>query len=301
MRQQMSSSNGNNQYRGRYENGEKQRRKIKNEPKKVNKRFAAFLLSAGIGIGTIAGVGGTCLISNMAKNANHAESTREAIEIANTTSKYMENIRNNATMQDIITAENMSRLDNLSKAVTTYKQLQYKQGRSLQEEQNYIDACKTICESKDLVIDNYTNVIRAKVAKAYGIKEPEEIASIEIKDYLDIGEKQEITHNLMIKLPNGTTINNNGNFLNTTNTMDKKLAEAVIEATSLLNARFSFENQKLEDLPIDRIIQTFEDGMKFESDYNLIAKADGSLGTVKIAQTKNQTENKIPETEQEER
>ena len=61
------------------------------------------------------------------------------------------------------------------------------------------------------------------------------------------------------------------------------------------------ENQKLEDLPIDRIIQTFEDGMKFESDYNLIAKADGSLGTVKIAQTKNQTENKIPETEQEER
>lgn len=301
MEQQRSNSNVNNQYRGRYENGEKQRRKIKNEPKKVNKHFVALLLSAGIGIGTIAGVGGTCLISNMAKNANHAESTREAIAMANTSSKYMENIRNNATMQDIITAENMSQVDKFSKAVTTYKQLQYKQGRSLQEEQNYIDACRTICESKDLIIDNYTNVIRAKVAKAYGIKDPEEIASIEIKDYLDIGEKQEITHNLMIKLPDGTTIDNNGKFLNNANTMDKKLAEAVIEATSLLNARFSFEDQKLEDLPIDRIIRTFEDAKKFERGYKLIVKANGSIETVKIEQTKEQTKDQIQETEQEER
>ena len=299
MEQQRSNSNVNNQYRGRYENGEKQRRKIKNEPKRVNKRFAAYLLAGVIGLGT--GAVSAQLISNMAENANHAESTREAIVIANTTSKYMKNIRNNVIMKDIITAENMSQLDKLSKAVTTYKQLQYKQGRSLQEEQNYIDACRTICESKDFVIDNYTNVIRAKVATAYGITELDEIANIEIKDYLDIGENQEITHNLMIKLPNGTTINNNGNFFNTTNTMDKKLAEAVIEATSLLNARFSFENQKLEDLPIDRIIKTFEDGIKFESGYDLIAKADGSLGTVKIAQTKDQTKNQIPETEQEER
>lgn len=290
MKQRISSSKIDGKSKGRYLGKREQKRSA---AKKAKVRLAAVLLSAGIGIGALS----SNIIDYMADKANHSESTREAIEMVNSTQKYLDSIKENSIMQDVITAENISKIENFSSAVSTYKQLQYKKEKSLQEEQAYIDACRTICESKDLIIDTYTNIIKGKVAKAYGITAPEEVESIEIRDYVDIGEDQNITHNVMIKLPNGTTINNDGNFFTGTNTMDKKLENAVIEARALLNERYSFENESLEALPMDRIISTFEEAKEFEAGYKLTVKANQNLETVKVEQTK---EVQTAETEQEE-
>ncbi|MGN1326736.1 MAG: hypothetical protein ACI4VQ_01450 [Clostridia bacterium] len=289
MNRKVSNSKIGEQSKGKYLGKKEQTR---NAAKKAKTRFAAFLLTAGIGLGAVS----TNIIGYMADKANHSQSTKEAITMAKSTRDYLDTLKGNPIMQDVITAENISKIEKFSSAVSTYKQLQYKQDKSLQEEQAYIDACRTICESKELVIDTYTNIIKGKVAKAYGITDPEEIENIEVRDYVDIGEKQDITHNLMVKLPNGTTINSNGNLFSSTNTMDKKLADAIIEARALLNERYSFENESLENLPMDRIISTFEEAKQFETGYKLSVKANGNLETVKIEQTKNQ----VTETEQEE-
>lgn len=289
MKQRISSSEINEKSKGKYLGRKEQTRSAVN---KARVRFAAVVLSAGIGIGAVS----SNIIGYMANQANHYKSTKEAIEMTNSTKNYISSIEGNSIMQDAITAENISKIKNFSSAVSTYKQLQYKQDKSLQEEQAYIDACRTICEEKDLVVDMYTNIIKGKVAKAYGIKDPEEVESIEIRDYVDIGEEQNITHSLMIKLPNGTVINSDGNFFTSTNTMDKTLADAIIEARALLNVRYSFENKSLEDLPMVRIINIFENAKEFEEGYKLSVKANGNLATVKVKPEKTQ----VAETEQEE-
>lgn len=289
MKQQISNSKIDERSKGRYLGKREQKRTA---AKNAKVRFAAVLLSAGIGLGAVS----SNIINYMAEKANHSQSTREAIEIVNSTKKYLETVQQNSIMQDVITAENISKIEKFSSAVSTYKQLQYKQEKSLKEEQEYIEACRTICEFKDLVIDTYTNTIKGKVAKAYGITNPEEVQKIEIEDYVDIGEKQDITHSIMIKLPNGTVINNRGNFLTSTNVMDSKLADAVIEARALLNERYSFENESLSDLPMDRIILTFEEAKDFEENYKLSVKENGNLETVKLEPVQTQA----AEVEQEE-
>ena len=289
MKQQISNSKIDERSKGRYLGKREQKRTA---AKNAKVRFAAVLLSAGIGIGAVS----SNIISYMAEKANHSQSTREAIEIVNSTKKYLETVQQNSIMQDVITAENISKIEKFSSAVSTYKQLQYKQEKSLKEEQEYIEACRTICEFKDLVIDTYTNTIKGKVAKAYGITNPEEVQKIEIEDYVDIGEDQNITHSIMIKLPNETVINNSGNFFTGTNVMDKKLADAVIEARALLNERYSFENESLSDLPMNRIIITFENAKDFEANYKLAVKANGNLETVKLEPVQTQA----AEVEQEE-
>ena len=68
--------------------------------------------------------------------------------------------------------------------------------------------------------------------------------------------------------------------------MDSTLAENIIKARALLDERGFSENAQIKDLPVDDIIQTFEEAKKFEKNYKISLDKDGNLRTVKLEQTK---------------
>lgn len=259
--------------------GKKSQREI--AVKKSLKRLAAVSLAVGIGIGA-----SPSIIGNIANHVNNSRSTKEAIEMAASNEEFLNSINQDKIKQAVINAEKTIQLENFMQAVSTYKELNYKKDRTMQEEQQFIDSCRTICESKSLVIDTYTDIIKSKVAEAYGITDAEAISNISVKDYIH-ASTTELSHNVEIKLPDGTAIENKEILVKKDNSiMDTELENAVIEARALLDVDNSFDSQTLENLPIDEIIRTFEDGKEFDKNYKLSVKENGDLETIKIEQNK---------------
>lgn len=252
-----------------------EREQRKRAAQKAKLRFEAILLAAGIGIGAAA----SPIIGHMANNANQSKNTQEAIEIALSTQKYLDSIKQDPVMSAVVTAETRVAVENLTTAISTYKQLKYRKDRTLQEEQDYIDACKVICESKYLVINTYTDIIRGKVAEAYGITDPEEIKDIVVRDVTTgVNPPEQYTS---ITLPDGTRIVED-NFLNPNSDMDSKLASAVRAARALLEEQYSFTSEGIKELPVEKIIKTFEEAKDFEENYRLSVKKNGDVETIKI-------------------
>ena len=263
----------NNQY-----TGSKSRRKT--AVKKAKMRFASLGMAAIVGLGAIG------IMANQANNAMREKNTQKAITearaINNSITEYVNS--NNIAMQAVVSVEETVQLQNLAGAITTYKELEYKKDKTLNEQQQYIDACKTICSSKQLVADSYKDIIRAKVAEAYEITNLQYINSIDVHNNKDT--RNEMTNNPVIELSDGRAINDKGKFMNSNNTMDKTLANAIIEAEELENIKFSFNEDALEELPINEIIETLEKAMNFKASYKLVADKDGNLQSIEIQNEK---------------
>lgn len=266
----------------RYRATREQRKKA---AQKAKLRFGALALAAGIGIGAVT----PSIIGHMANNANKSHNTQEAIEIALSTQQYIDSIKKDPVMNAVVTEETRVAIENLTTAISTYKQLKHRQYRTLQEEQDYISACKIICESKGLVIDTYTNVIRGKVAEAYNIKDPEEIKDIVVKDFTTGTTPVRFTS---IKLPDGTRIVED-NLFSPNSDMDGKLASAVQAARALLDEDYSFTSESIKELPIEKIIKTFEEAKDFEANYRLSVKKNGDVETIKIVKEQEKEEDEL--------
>ena len=167
-----------------------------------------------------------------------------------------------------------------------YKVLKYRQNKTFDEEQRYIETCKIISESKDIVINAYTDTIKAKVAEAYGITEKEEIDKIEISDFIELATVDGANpHNPQIVMPDGTRIVKDQLF-NQDQSMDKTLEKNIIKARALIDEQDFSEYDKIKDLPVDNIIDTFEEAKKFEKNYKLTLDKNGNIKTERIKQAK---------------
>ena len=195
--------------KGKSYNGSRKKRK---ESQNKAKRVVAGILAAGIV------AGGITLISKMASDANSVTDPKDAIVMVDEHRQLLEEY---PLMQQEQYNDELERVDKLNDAITVYAELRDKDDRTLDEESKYIEASRTICESKDLVIDIYTDTIKSKVAEAYGITNPENIKQIEVKDNITFDEGPE--HNPIIELNNGTIISKTGK-----NKMDKNIAKAII-------------------------------------------------------------------------
>lgn len=281
MRKIKGSITGKNSYAGKYQSDIKkgqyqQMKKMRDDradriARRVKAGIAAGVLAAGIGIGAA----GKSAFENLADNFNYEKDMQEAIEIARDTDRYL----NNQMLQDVINQEYVQQIEELSSAITDYKELRYKNDRSFKEEKQYIEACGVISEAREFVMNLYINEIREKVAEAYKITDEAEIANIEINDYIT-DNNQKAEHNPQIVLPNGTLIEESGLF-SKNNGMDENLANNIKYAMSLRGAgRFS-ENKRIDDLPLDDIINTFEKAMEFGTSYTLKVNKKGNIETIK--------------------
>lgn len=246
--------------KGKSYNGSRKKRK---ESQNKAKRVVAGILAAGIV------AGGITLISKMASDANSVTDPKDAIVMVDEHRQLLEEY---PLMQQEQYNDELERVDKLNDAITVYAELRDKDDRTLDEESKYIEASRTICESKDLVIDIYTDTIKSKVAEAYGITNPENIKQIEVKDNITFDEGPE--HNPIIELNNGTIISKTGK-----NKMDKNIAKAIINARHLRDVDYSAEMQ-LKDLPTDEIVSTYTNAMKFGLQYDFSLDKDGDLSTV---------------------
>lgn len=252
----------------------------------LKKRVAAVGLAAGITLGAVA----PTVISSLANYANTNKSTREAIEWVNKMEKVGKNHRFQENSAQEEQEEAVKRAE-LYSAIITYKQLNYKEEKSFKEEKDYINACQKIIESKDFVMDIYTNSIKGKVARAYGITDPAEIAQIEVSDYIKDGK-----HAPKIVLPNGTIITEKS-FMSQNASMDETLAKNVIQARALRDAGEFSENKRREDLPIEDIIVVYDYEENFAEYYKVSSDKNGNLVTEEVNRgvTNEQIETDEPE------
>lgn len=237
---------------------------------RVIKKWKIQMLALGIVVGAIS----PSIITTITNNVRNSEDTKQAIQIAATTDNYLKNLKSSPIMQAVISQEETMKIENLSAAIVNYKELKHKDNKSFREQEEYIQACKTISESKDLVTDMYTDAIKVKVARAYGITDLEEINKIEVTNY---------THSTsdgpQIVLPDGRTIRKDY-FMNKDLSMNETLATHITKARSLREAGEFSENKKIEDLPTDDIIGIFEEAKKFTEDYTIFSNKNGDIEAV---------------------
>ena len=259
-------------------------RQKRHHKKKIKLSVVSIALIAGIGAASVPA------ITTLANRANNIASSKEAIEIDASTQYFMENLEQNAVMQSVINSENAMKLQNVNNAIVTYKTLKYKSDKTLSEQEQYIEAYKTICNSKDLIIDTYEGIIKTKIAEPNGIKDA---SKIDIEDVPDA--KNGVLHSPMITLPDGTKINAEGKILNSLASMDKTLKNEIIKLYDAKGIKIDLEGSKLEELPVDQLIQIYEDSKAFEKEYSISKDNKGNLSTNKT----NEKENKVQAKEDE--
>lgn len=266
------SSTENRQYTG----ARSQRQRAAN---KARVRIAALGAATLIGVGAIA----PTAIQKLANQINYEKDTQTAIEMVASNNEFFADIEEKIIMQTKEGQEQIDQLKALSDAVVQYKELDHKEHRTVEEEQRYIEACKTICDSKDLVIDTYSDIIKSKAAEAYGITGAEEIRNMEVKDYI---ETSDMAHLPQITFSDGTMIGTKTTFLSSPkNTMDKTISSAIIEARHLRDVNSEYQNREIKDLPVDDIIKTFEGAKSFEEKYKFSVNEKGQLVAEEIEQS----------------
>lgn len=266
------SSTENRQYTG----ARSQRQRAAN---KARVRIAALGAATLIGVGAIA----PTAIQKLANQINYEKDTQTAIEMVASNNEFFADIEEKIIMQTKEGQEQIDQLKALSDAVVQYKELDHKEHRTVEEDQRYIEACKTICDSKDLVIDTYSDIIKSKAAEAYGITGAEEIRNMEVKDYI---ETSDMAHLPQITFSDGTMIGTKTTFLSSPkNTMDKTISSAIIEARHLRDVNSEYQNREIKDLPVDDIIKTFEGAKSFEEKYKFSVNEKGQLVAEEIEQS----------------
>ena len=241
-------------------------------------RLASIALAAGVAIGA----GAPTLISTLVKNFNSAQDSKQAVVIASEFDDYITNIEQ---YSQITSLEEVDQLRALENAIQRYNVLKYKSDKTFEEEEEYLDVCRTICESRTLVIDTYTDTIKNKVAEAYGITDPKEIDSIDVRDYMSYDKGNgKYNHKREIKLPNYIEITENPISNSKFDVkMPEQLAEHVTNARALLDVNYDFSEMSIKDLPVDQIIDTFQEALEFDN-YRIVRDAEGNLSMEEIQQ-----------------
>ena len=258
------SSTENRQYTGN-------RSQRQRAAQKAKIRFTAIAAATLIGIGAAA----PTAIQKLANQMNYEKDTQTAIEMVASNNEFFADIEEKIIMQTEEGQEQINQLKALSDAVVQYKELNRKDNRTVEEEQLYIEVCKTICDSKDLVIDTYSDIIKSKAAEAYGITDAEEIKNMKVQDYI---ETSEMRHLPQITLPDGNVIGTKTIFLSPSkDTLDKTISSAIIEARHLRDVNSEYQNREIKDLPVDDIIKTFEGAKSFEEKYKFSVNEKGQL------------------------
>ena len=262
-------------YQAKSNKTREQRRKMAQQAKL---RLASFALATGLAIGA----GTPTLIGTLAKHFNSAPDSKQAIEIASEFDGYIANIEQ---YSQITSQEEVDQLRLLENAIQRYNVLKYKSDKTFEEEEEYLDVCRTICESKNLVKDTYTDTIKNKVAEAYGITNPKEIDSIEVHDFISYDKGNgKYFHNRKINLPNYIKIKENPSSYNELDVkMPKQLAEHVTNARALIDVGYDFSEMSIKDLPVDQIIDTFQEALEFDN-YRIVRDAEGNLSMEEIQQ-----------------
>lgn len=258
------SSTENRQYTGN-------RSQRQRAAQKAKIRFTAIAAATLIGIGAAA----PTAIQKLANQMNYEKDTQTAIEMVASNNEFFADIEEKIIMQTEEGQEQINQLKALSDAIVQYKELNRKDNRTVEEEQRYIEVCKTICDSKDLVIDTYSDIIKSKAAEAYGITDAEEIKNMKVQDYI---ETSEMRHLPQITLPDGNVIGTKTIFLSPSkDTLDKTISSAIIEARHLRDVNSEYQNREIKDLPVDDIIKTFEGAKSFEEKYKFSVNEKGQL------------------------
>ena len=161
--------------------------------------------------------------------------------------------------------EKIDGVTGLNGAVKTYNELRYKKDRTFNEEKEFLDACQKICESEQVVIDVYTDAIVDKAADAYGFGEGYMKSQIEVKapGYYNKGNgKYEYVP--QINIP-GKDVK-----------LSKDLKKEVMNARCLLDEEYSFSTMSVDELPVDKIIDVYQDAIEFEN-YDITIGTNGEL------------------------
>ena len=281
-RREIRGARTSNPNRGNYHGS----RKSREDAWKTIKKYFAVIALAGGAIGYVAGATTGPMISKMAEDFNASKNAQMAVELAAQYDDYFELVRSNLAQREyqidnmpdsnpyaettkrlfqIEKQDKIEGLTELNDAVKKYNELRYKSDRSLNEEKDYLDACQRICESEQVVIDVYTDAIVDKVADAYGIKEEYMKSQIDVKapgQFNNAKGKYEYT--AQIDVPNKDV------------KLSKELQAQVINARSLLDEGYSFSSMSVDELPVDKIIDVYQDAIKF-ADYDITIGANGEL------------------------
>ena len=259
---------------------------------KARTRIAALGAAALIGVGAVT----PTAIQKLANQINYEKDTQTAIEMVASNREFFADIEEKIIMQTEEGQEQIDQLKILSDAIVQYKRSEHEKNRTINEEQRYIEACKTICDSKDLVIDIYSDIIKSKAAEAYGITDADKIKRMEVKDYIDTSDNR---HLPQITLANETVIGTKTTiFSSVRHTMDSTISSAIIEARHLRDVNSEYNNREIKDLPIDDIIKTFENAKSFEEKYKFFVNGKGQLVAEEIEQSQ---ETETPSKDYEER
>lgn len=263
---------GTRQYTGSKEERQK-------ATQKARLKLTAIVAASLIGLGAAT----PTAIQKLANQINHNENTQMAIEMVDSNKEFFADIEEELLMQTEEGKEQVEQLRILSEAAIKYKELSGKEKRTIEEEQEYINACRTVCDSKDLVIDTYSDIIKSKAAEAYGITDPEEIKSIMVQDFID---NAEFEHFPRITLPDGRTIGTKATFLSSSkDKLDRTISSAIIDARHLRDVNAYYKNRTAESLPVNDIIETFEEAKAFEKKYKFVVNEKGKLVAEEIEQS----------------
>lgn len=279
---------------------------------KINRAIAASLAVATIG-GTAIGAKG--IISNMAMDYKKAENAKTAVEIAAQYDKYLydleykfnygqEKMNSEAYASDIYDWEKEKysqvieyRVDGtkkLTEAIKTYNELKYERNRTVTQESEFVSSCEIIANSTDLVVELYSDAIREKVAKADRITDPYKI------------------YDIIIKAEGSMTPELGMNWISTIQVgheqkkLSKDLKKVVKSARELLDVEKEYDpnTTAFKDMPVDDIIDKYQEAMEFNSKYDIEYDKKGNLTLKEREQNKQKnvnTENKINDTVDKER
>ena len=261
-------------------------RKSREDAWKTVKKYLAVMALAGGAIGYVAGATTGPMISQMAKSFNSSNNTQASVELAAEYDNYLELVKSNLAQKEsqienmsdgnsyaettkrLFKIEKQEKIDGvtgLNGAVKTYNELRYKKDRTFNEEKEFLDACQKICESEQVVIDVYTDAIVDKAADAYGFSEGYMKSQIEVKapGYYNKGNgKYEYVP--QINIP-GKDVK-----------LSKDLKKEVMNARCLLDEEYSFSTMSVDELPVDKIIDVYQDAIEFEN-YDITIGTQGEL------------------------
>lgn len=281
-RREISGARTSNPDRGNYHGS----RKSRENAWKTVKKYLAVMALAGGAIGYVAGATTVPMISKMAKSFNSSTNTQTSVELAAEYDNYLELVKSNLAQKEA-QIENMSDgnayaettkrlfqiekqdkidgLTDLNDAVKKYDELRYKKDKTFNEEKEFLDACQKICESEQVVIDAYTDSIVDKVADAYGITEGYTKSQIDVKApghfNSAIGKYEYVPQ---VNIP-GKDVK-----------LSKNLKKEVTNARSLLDEGYSFSSMSVDELPVDKIIDVYQDAIEFEN-CDITIGANGEL------------------------
>lgn len=250
------------------------RKQINRATQRFKTRIAAGGLAAGIAIGAAT----TTFISKFANDMNKTAKTEEAIVLALEANEYQNRLKENPMLQQVVEQEGIIKIEDLSSAITTYKELQYKSDRTFSEEKQYIMACETIVNSKEIVENLYRETIKAKVATAYRITDPEQIAKIEINDYIKYTSPSTVQHNPEIVLPDGTVIGTSRSLFSEAKIMDTALAKQICQVSAISKVSGNQDtNMYIEQ--VETVIETLEELMNFDKNYKVSLNKNEDIET----------------------